>query len=695
MSKKSDTVHLLIADPSQNDAEKVVSLLRNSGKATRVQLVNNEDDIQESLKSGTWELFVVREGHPQVKAEDVLAELKKLEKDIPCIVLNDELDDDIIVKYMRLGAKDVIPFKHTKHLVLAINRELDGLESRRTKRSMLRTLKDAEKRCELLLDSSKDAIAYVNDGMHVYANSSYMDFYGYDDFDDLMCIPVLDTLSSASQAGFKEATREFTQNNMDSRQISSIACLSDDTEVKVTMTLSSATYDGEECMQLVIRPEENSAELEEKLRDISSKDLLTGLYNRNYLVDQIEKSAKLAESGTVTSAVFYIALDNFRQIRSNVGIAGADMVISDIAHTIEKICNDQQVLGRISDDTYGILFNQCDEQTALDHAEKIRKAVEDHLSDVSGRTIQVTCSIGIAMINETAPSAQDLLGRAHTASDQVRKQEDFENGNGVLVYKPKAAEHVDEDTSSVSSLQKALDDNRFKLLFQPIISLRGQSDEHYEAFLRMMDSEGKEVSPYDFLPPAGPSEMASKIDRWVILQTIKNLGAHRSRGHSTRLFLNLTAETIQDATFMPWLSVALKAARLPGDSLIFQINESDAITYLKQAKDFAKGLKELHCKLSISRFGCAINPFNTLKHIDPAYIKLDGSFTEEIQKDDETKEHVKDMIKSLQEAGKLTIVPLVENAAVLSTLWQAGVNYIQGYYLQAPSTEMNYDFSEE
>ncbi len=192
----------------------------------------------------------------------------------------------------------------------------------------------------------------------------------------------------------------------------------------------------------------------------------------------------------------------------------------------------------------------------------------------------------------------------------------------------------------------------------------------------------------------GPSDTAIRIDRWVILQTIKQLAGHRSRGHDTRLFLNVTAETLQDKTFTPWLSVALKAARLPGDSLIFQIREGDANNYMKQAKEFTKAVHELHCKVSISQFGCALNPFNTLKHIDTDYVKIDGSFTEEIQKSEEAKEQIKEMVKTLQNSAKLTIVPLVENASVLATLWQAGVNYIQGYYLQAPVAEMNYDFGD-
>lgn len=285
------------------------------------------------------------------------------------------------------------------------------------------------------------------------------------------------------------------------------------------------------------------------------------------------------------------------------------------------------------------------------------------------------------------------MGRAHVASSEVRKLEGHEQGNGVVVYRPADYESLD-DSHSIDAILNALDENRFRLLFQPIINLRGEGEEHYEAFVRMLDKDNEEVSPYDFLPPMGPTDTAIKIDRWVILQTIRQLASHRSRGHDTRLFLNITAQTLQDKTFTAWLSVALKAARLPGDSLIFQIREGDANNFMKQAREFTKTVHELHSKVSISQFGCALNPFNTLKHIDADYVKIDGSFTEEIQKSDEAREQIKELVKSLQSAGKLTIIPLVENASVLATLWQAGVNYIQGYYLQAPVPEMNYDFGD-
>ncbi|QSP94592.1 EAL domain-containing protein [Marinobacter salinisoli] len=694
MQKKNATVHLLILDPSQNDAEALVSLLRNSGKATRAHRITSEEDLEETLKSGQWDLLIARDLDEEFRADDALAMIRRMDKDVPFVLLTNDYSRERTVEIIKAGAQDTVPVDQNDLLVLVVNRELAALEERRRRRLLESHLREAEQRCQLLLESSKDAIAYINDGMHIYANQSYMEFLGYDDIDDLICIPVLDTLTPESQDKYKGFMKSFVEQGEDGMTLNCVARRSDDHELNVTMSVSAATYDGEACTQIVLQPEHSDAELEEKLRQISSQDLLTGLYNRQFLMDalgeNIAKAAKNSESG----ALAYIALDNFMSLKGQVGISGADLLLGDLANLLKEQAGEGTTLARLSDDAFAIMSQPCDEKTMAELSERVRKAVEDHLFDINGRTVQFTVSIGVAAITENSPKAEELMARAHTASSDVRKQEGKEQGNGVLVYNPADYETLDE-SNSVEAILKALEDNRFRLLFQPIINLRGEGEEHYEAFVRMVNKDNEEVSPYDFLPPMGPADTAIKIDRWVILQTIKQLASHRSRGHETRLFLNITAETLQDKTFTAWLSVALKAARLPGDSLIFQIREGDANNYLKQAKEFTKAIQELHCKISISQFGGAINPFNTLKHINADYVKIDGSFTEEIQKSDEAKEQVKEMVKTLQNNGKLTIIPLVENAGVLATLWQAGVNYIQGYYLQAPVPEMNYDFGDQ
>ncbi|ROU02030.1 GGDEF domain-containing response regulator [Marinobacter sp. R17] len=694
MQKKNTTVHLLILDPSQNDAETLVSLLRNSGRATRAHRVTSEEDLEEALRTSNWDLMLARDLDQEVSPDAALSLIKRLDKDIPFILITPEFNTDRAIQVMKLGAKAAVPDGQKDLVMLTVNRELASLEARNQRRILESHLRESEQRCQLLLESSKDAIAYINDGMHIYANQSYMDFFGYDDIDEMICIPILDTLAPSSHEDYKIFMKAFAEHKEDGMALNCVAKRSDGNELNIVMRVSAATYDGEPCTQIVVQPEQDNAELEEKLKQISTQDLLTGLYNRQHLMDELGRVIVRAGESKETGGLAYIALDNFMQVRGQVGIAGADLMLGDVANILRDTVDDNMTLARLSDDAFCLLALPCQENRMADICESIRKSIEDHLFEISGKTVQISVSIGIAAITENAPKAPDLLGRAHTASSEVRKLEGHENGNGVLVYNPATYESLN-DNNSVEAIQKALDEDRFRLLFQPIINLRGEGEEHYEAFVRMLDKDSEEVSPYDFLPPTGPSDMAAKIDRWVILQTIKHLASHRSKGHDTRLFLNVTAETIQDKTFTPWLSVALKAARLPGDSLIFQLREDDANNYMKQAREFAKTLRELHCKVSICQFGCALNPFNTLKHVDVDYVKIDGSFTEEIQKSDEVKEEVKEMVASLQNNGKLTIIPLVENASVLATLWQAGVNYIQGYYLQAPVPEMDYDFGDQ
>jgi diguanylate cyclase (GGDEF)-like protein len=523
-----------------------------------------------------------------------------------------------------------------------------------------------------------------------------MQFLGYDDIDELICIPVLDTMDSESQSSFKDLSKPFSENSQ-AEQSESVPCTSireDGTQISATMSLSAATYDGEDCLQIVIRPEHDNEELAEKIKELSQQDLLTGLYNRQYFMEQLHETKENAVNKHQHSGVLYLAIDNFQKIKTNFGMADADLILRDLAHVIEENTQNGHHLARLSDDVFGVICPAQSGDEAIEVAESYGKAIEDHLFEVAGKTIQITLSTGVTLVTENAPGINDILGRAQTASQEIAAQDDADGVNSVNLYAIQPNKLSDHDMA-IELIQDALANDKFKLLFQPIISLRGEGDENYEAFIRMINEEGEEISPYDFLPPSGPSDMANKVDKWVILQTIKHLSEHRSKGHNTKLFINLTSETLQDQTFTSWLNVALKAARLPGDSLIFQISENSAITYLKQAKEFAKGVGSLHCKMSINQFGHALKPFNLLKHLNPEYIKLEGSFTQDMQKGEESREQAKEMIQTLQSMGKLTIVPLVESAALLSTLWQAGVNYIQGYYLQAPSTEMNYDFSEE
>ena len=196
--------------------------------------------------------------------------------------------------------------------------------------------------------------------------------------------------------------------------------------------------------------------------------------------------------------------------------------------------------------------------------------------EVDGKTVRRTISIGAAAISESGTGA-DAMNLAFKTLVAARAA----NKTNCIQWPSVTTLEAEGNTNGLSGEQKrilklvndAIENQTFVLLFQPIISLRGDSDEHYEVFLRLVDEKGRRLPPDQFLELAIENGVAGKIDRWVILQSIKVLSVHRSKGHNTRLTINLTRNSLIDDEFIQWLGVAIKAARLPSDAVIFQIAE--------------------------------------------------------------------------------------------------------------------------
>ncbi len=134
MQKKNPTVHLLILDPSQNDAEALVSLLRNAGRATRAHRITSEEDLEEVIKTGNWDLLLARDTEQEFSAEQALAMIRRMDKDIPFILMTSSENREQSVAFIKAGAQDTVPFDYSDLLVLKVNRELNALEERQAVR---------------------------------------------------------------------------------------------------------------------------------------------------------------------------------------------------------------------------------------------------------------------------------------------------------------------------------------------------------------------------------------------------------------------------------------------------------------------------------------------------------------------------------------------------------------------------------
>ncbi len=694
MSKEDDIVRLLLLTESQNEGEQLVSLLRNRGYATRAHHISSNEDLETNLQEKDWDLLLAQQEAHGMTAAGVIASIRKSEKTFPLIIIAPAADSETVTAGLEMGASDVVPAGEDQRLGLVIARELASLSERKKRVRAENALEETDKRCQLLLHSSRDAISYVHDGMHIYANETYMEMFGYDDPEELECTPLVDMITADSLAELKERLKKVSSGGSAEEEFECECTTADSTTFKGRMFLSPARYDGESCTQVLIRTASvDSAEFEERLKEATSHDQLTGLYNRPHFTAQIETAVAEAKAGSGDRALLYIGIDHFDKTRAEIGMAGGDRILKQVADILTKLCGNNQLVSRFADDVFTALVDVQDSNQAVELGTSIQKTIAEHLFDVQEKTARATATVGISIIDKLTPTANEAITRAHSAVEKVRDSES--GGNGVHLYDPARDGGSGGSVSQVEKLQRAVEGERFKVMFQPVISLMGETEELYEATMRMLEEDSDdELPPGKFLEIAAEAGLGAQIDRWATLNCIKTLAGHRAKGHETMLFINLTHASVTDPSFTAWVGKAVKAAKLPPESLVFQYRELEVVNYLKKAKESLNQLRELGCRICLKHFQGTDTSFDLFNHFGVDFVKVDGMFTRAMEKS-EGKDEMRELIKRLQEAEKTVIVPMVENANMIPTLFSAGVKFIQGYYFQAPMPSMDFNFAGE
>ena len=254
---------------------------------------------------------------------------------------------------------------------------------------------------------------------------------------------------------------------------------------------------------------------------------------------------------------------------------------------------------------------------------------------------------------------------------------------------------TDDIPGMLQQLRAALMENRFRLVYQPIVPLHAQSAERYEVLIRMIDENGEELSPDSFIPTAEKTGLMPEIDRWVIRASMQALEKQHSNKKEMSLLVKLSEDSLSDQSLIPWLNDRLDEFHLPGDTLIFEIKEAYVLHQPEAAKQLFNALKQLHCRTALGHFGSDPRSLDHLEQLHADFVKLDGTFVENLSGDSKSQAMIKAVVQTAHDLGTLTVATFVQDANKIATLWQCNVDYIQGYFLQAPDGDMSYNFSEQ
>lgn len=247
-------------------------------------------------------------------------------------------------------------------------------------------------------------------------------------------------------------------------------------------------------------------------------------------------------------------------------------------------------------------------------------------------------------------------------------------------------------------IKTALSNNHFVTVYQPIVNLAAEPAENYELLLRMLDEQGEEIAPGAFMGSAEKAGLMTAIDRWVISNAIHCLIERQKEKGNTRFFIKLSSCSLRDSSLEAWLSEQLLTAKLPESSLVFEITEADATKNQSQAQALCKKLKQLNCQVALDHAGLvdlAAEAKSLWLSLDLDYIKISGQLIRNVAKNKDDQAAVNYIAAFAKSKGVLTIAQFVQDATALAYLWQQGINYIQGYYLQRPDTALSYDFTQD
>lgn len=685
---EDNTLYLLVIDDSSNLAETVSNILRNAGHAVRADRVEDDDDLRDAFGKQQWDMILTKPEIPYFTANDALEVVRQSKLDIPLIIIADGADEGVIDELIKSGARDAVQLAKPQRLECTVLRESHDARQRRALAFCGKALEEANERAQALVDSSRDAITYVGEGMHIYANESYLELFGYSSLEEIEGMPIMDMVKGEEHAKFKQFLRDYIKDKAKESSLEVTGIKTDGSEFNVNMEFTHASYEGEPCTQIIIRVQTMSKELEQRLNDMSKKDLLTGAFNRPYFMEAL---AKVCGKKGKQGVVLYILPDEYKRIREQLGIAASDELLTKFAELIGKVLpGKQDFVARFEAELFTALLYDITPGDAEKFAEQLCKKVDGKIFEIAGTSSTTPCSIGIGVYNDTLQDHQEVMNRAEKAVNDASSA----GGNRARLYVVDQAEMAEQERAALitKQIKLALKNNRLRLLFQPIVSLKGDENHNYEVFVRMSDEAGKEIPPAVFLPAAETGGLMGAVDRWIVAHAIKAVTEKRRAGIPGVVFVKLSGTSLKDEKLLPWMRDILKAAQAVPNSVVISVSESVASNNLKALKMLLAGLQQLHVRLALDHFGLAQNFTNLLKHCDADFLKLDGSIIGDLTKDKGAQDKVNEITSLAEESNKKVIANAVEDPHTLAAIYSTGIDYIQGYFLQEPSSEMEYDF---
>lgn len=641
--KDQASLNLLIVEQDDQIASRLEQICREAGYAVNARKATQADELRSALGRQPWDLILTGSRVTGIDVSEVTAAVTERNCDAPVVVITPPGDETPIAEMFSAGARDVAGLEPADRLKHIIHREFLDLRDRRALRHYKHVLEEYEHRLLYFLGRAEKRQGQNPPGEQ----------------------PPLQT--DAADPAVSPVGKTTTADQIPRHVTAAPA----DTPVTVQDT------------------------------DTSSQSSF------------LEALSGALESGSTHpgyQALLYLKLD-----KGPLAALGAEAVHAFL-DGVEKRLRDSgtppRLMSRFDDFAFVVLIGHSDRQGLVRTVYGIKHAIEGTVLQVGDREVTPACSIGVCLADQHMRRASGLIANARTACEKAT------GGGGKRICfsgtaVPKAPAKAPASASAAATpmpvsvhaaratakdgwsarLASTLKEDRFRLVFQPVVNFHAAPIETYEILLRMIDEKGREVMPGEFIPKAEAGGLMEDIDRWVVKTAASALQQRRVSGFSTRLFVKLSAASIESEAFPAWLEEMLQIMQLPAESLVFQLSEPMLSQHMDRARVFTQWLTTMGCSAALDHFGLQKDSLQTAKTLPVKYLKIHGKLIQSLARDISSQRLLKEIVDTARASDMVTIASFVQDPYILSILWRCRVDYVQGFYFQPPKPAMAYDFT--
>ncbi|WP_419798583.1 MAG: EAL domain-containing protein [Terasakiella sp.] len=426
----------------------------------------------------------------------------------------------------------------------------------------------------------------------------------------------------------------------------------------------------------------------EHLKKIAYTDTLTGLANRDLFMDRCRQVLRQMKRTDLKAAVHLIDLDRFNAINQSYGSQGGDAVLQTVGDRLQGLVRESDTLARLSADEFAVIQFDI---SGSDDASVLAQKITDHISPPvqwQKDEIDVTCSLGITLLNTEDNSVEDVLQHVALACKRAKQDQ----GSSYHFYAEEMNKQALERQIIERDLKKALVNDELEVYFQPKLDVKNNRVSGMEALVRWNHPERGFMSPALFIPIAERSQLIVSIGEWVLRTACRQIRRWQANGlGDLKVAVNVSAVQLTQICIVSQVRRVLLETGLQPHLLELEITESAVMKNVEETITILEGLRDLGVSLSIDDFGTGYSSLNYLKRFPVKRIKIDKAFVDEITDLNSEGVIARAVVTMGHSFGMEITAEGVEEEFQLEFLRKLGCDEIQGYLYGKPMAAADFE----